>query len=308
MDSSITYIHTEPPSFRARVLRASLAFIGLKNVIEQKIKKGKYAQEAASLPGSLQDNFDIQEKAKQGRSVWTLKPKQNVTEKVILYIHGGAYVFNLSKFHWDLIEVLLKKTNATIVVPDYPLAPASTYADVYDFMEDLYLELLAEIPPQDIILMGDSAGAGFALGFAKALRDNNKAQPSQIIMLSPWLDISMSNPAMIKYLTKDNILGIEGLQLAGEAYAGTLDRRDSRVSPIYGSFSGLGKISVFTGTHDLLYADIKKLRLSMEEANIPINYFEYPGMFHVWILLTSLSESRHATDQVALLIGNDVPA
>lgn len=124
--------------------------------------------------------------------------------------------------------------------------------------------------------MGNSAGSGIALGFAQKLRNENKPLPSQIILNSPWLDITMSNPNITETDKKDKRQSIKGLKMAGQAYAAGLDARDYRVSPLYGDFSGLGKISLFIGTHDLFLADSRKLKQKMKEQNIPINYFEYP--------------------------------
>lgn len=305
MDASINYIYNKPVSLRSQMLQSFMALARIKNVIENKMNKKEFSQKAASIPKSLQNNFDINISENNGYRIWTFKPKQNVSKKVILYLHGGAYILNILRFHWNFIEELLYKTNATIVVVDYPLAPDACYKDVYDCIEAVYLELLAEVSPQNIIFMGDSAGGGIALGFAQKLRNNNKPQPSQIILLSPWLDITMSNPDIIKVDKKDKLLGIKGLQMAGQAYAETLDMKDYKVSPIYGNFSGLGKVSVFIGTHDLFIADTRKMKYLMNKENIPINYFEYPKMFHVWALLTSLKESQHAIDQMALLINDE---
>ena len=101
---------------------------------------------------------------------------------------------NISKEHWSLIEKLISKTNATIVVPDYPLAPEASCKETYDFIEDLYTRLITDYPAKRIVFMGDSAGGGLAFGFTQQLRDENKKQPDQIIIFSPWLDVTMSNP------------------------------------------------------------------------------------------------------------------
>lgn len=302
MGDSITYVHNSSASFMSQFLQSLMSIAGMKNIIERRLKKEKFLNKPAQLPKSLRKNFDLNLTRKMERKIWTLKPKSNVSEKVILYIHGGAYIINIIKFHWKLIEALLLKTNATIIVPDYPLAPDANYNDVYDYFNVIYQELLTKVKPENIIIMGDSAGGGFAIGFAQRLRNENKPQPSQIILLSPWLDITMSNPDILDVDKKDRILGIKGLKIAGKMFADNIDTKDYRVSPIYGDFLGLGKISLFIGTNDLFIADARKLKEELEIANIPINYFEYPKMFHVWLSVTNLKEAKHAIDQLALLI------
>ena len=303
MDTSINYIHNKPASFKARVIKFILAIVGVKKRLEKNMKGKLYAQEPARLPKALQNKFDVAVTEKKGRKIWTFKPKHKTSDKVVLYLHGGAYVFNISMFHWKFVEELLTKTNATIIVPDYPLAPQATCQDVFAFIQGIYIDLLqSNVSPQNINIIGDSAGGGMALGFAQQLRDENKPQPAQIILLSPWLDITMSNAGINEAEKEDKMLGAKWLRLAGQMYAGASDGKDFRVSPIYGNLRGLGKISVFIGTHDLFISDCRKLKEMLDKANISFNYFEYPKMFHAWMLVTSLEESKQAIEQMATIL------
>ncbi|MCP4442961.1 MAG: alpha/beta hydrolase [Aureispira sp.] len=305
MNKSINYIHNEPVSFESKVIQFFMGFLGLKNRTVRNLQKGKFLQKAAMPSKSIQKNLEVDTRKENGRCIWTIRPKQNVSEKVILYMHGGAYIYNILKFHWDLLEELVHKTNATIVVPDYPLAPSASCLDVFNYVGKIYTDLLKKVSPQNIILMGDSAGGGIALGFAQELSLQHKPQPSQIILLAPWLDVTMSNPEIVEVNKKDKMLGIKGLQMAGQAYAKELALTDFRVSPIYGNFEGLGQISIFIGTHDSLIGDARKLKGVLDKQDIPMNYFEYPKMFHVWMVVTRMKEARHVIDQIALLVKNE---
>ena len=149
---------------------------------------------------------------------------------------------------------------------------------------------------------GESAGGGLALGFAMWLREHEKSQPEQLILLAPWLDVTMVNPNLSIIDKDDKILGIKGLQLAGKSYAGNLNTKDYRVSPIYGKFNDLAKISIFVGTHDLLCADSRLLKDKMRKNNTIFKYYEYPKMFHVWILVKKLKEANVAIEQIVNLI------
>jgi acetyl esterase/lipase len=116
----------------------------------------------------------------------------------------------------------------------------------------------------------------------------------------------MSNPDAGPAEKADKILSIEGLRSAGQKYAGDLDMKDYRVSPIFGDFNGLCSTSVFTGTEDILNADARKYRelmknLKKDQQN-QFNYFEYPGMFHDWVIITSLKESRDAISKIRQLV------
>ena len=219
-------------------------------------------------------------------------------------MHGGAYYWNISKYNWSFAEKLIQETNATVVMPDYPLAPAANCDQVYEFVAEIYEELITRHHPENIILMGESAGGGLALGFSMFLRNENKNQPSQLILLAPWLDVSMNNPDILAVDKKDKILGIKGLQRAGIGYAGQTKLDNYKVSPIYGGLADLPQISIFVGTHDLLLADARKLKENADKSGVSINYLEYPKMFHVWILLNKLKEAQVATSQIISLIND----
>lgn len=149
--------------------------------------------------------------------------------------------------------------------------------------------------------MGDSAGGGLALALAQKLRNEKVSQPQQIILLSPWLDITMSNPGIKKIEPVDPFLKKESLQQAGALYAGNTSPDHYLLSPINGSLENLGRISVFIGSNEIFLADARKLRFKAGEKGIRINYFEYENMVHAWMFL-NFPESKRARQQIIDLI------
>lgn len=235
--------------------------------------------------------------------VFTLNAGGNENRKHILYLHGGAYVEGFVRPHWDFLYKLIKNLNCTITAPDYPLAPVHTFEQTFEMVKDVYIRVLKTVRPENFILMGDSSGGGLALALSQLMRNENISQPGQIILLSPWLDIGLKNPAIKDIDPSDLFLGVEGLRLAGKAYAGDTDEDYYLLSPINGSLEGLGKISVFVGSREILVADARKLKAMAEEKGIEINYREYMGMFHAWMLL-NLPESKEARKEIIQLIQN----
>jgi acetyl esterase/lipase len=301
-EKSSVYIHKESPSFKSQLFQKISSIFGAKKLIEKNILKNKINQKPAPIPKSIQNNYTVEELIVESRKVWILSPKKKHSKKAVLYLHGGAYYWGISKYNWSFAEELLKQTNTTLIIPDYPLAPNSTCENVYEFMEALYNELTLKYSSSSISIIGESAGGGLSLGFSMFLRDKNKPQPKQLILLAPWLDVTMSNPDILTIDKKDKILGIEGLKLAGKGYAGNLESTNYMVSPINGSLKELPQISLFIGTHDLFLADSRKLKEQANMEKVSLKYFEYPKMFHVWILLKNLKEATHAQQQITTLL------
>jgi len=279
-----------------------IGVFGIKRAMGRKIDKNTYHKKPASLPKSIIKKNHIEVEIIRDRKVWTLSPRQSANKNLILFLHGGVFYANITKIHWSFIEKLLGTTNATFVIPDYPLAPESSCTDTFSFLDTIYKNVIRNNPGKEIVFMGDSAGGGLALGFAAKIKNENLKQPKHLILFSPWLDVSMTNPDMDNFEPGDKILNINGLKKAGKNYAGDLEVTDYRISPIYGNLSNLGKISIFIGTNEVFIADARKLMQLLKEQNIELNYFEYQGMFHDWVLFSNLREAKDVIKKVASLL------
>ncbi|MGQ9856730.1 MAG: alpha/beta hydrolase [Fervidobacterium sp.] len=290
------------PSSKAKAVEFLLKIFKFKYVIEKRILQGSLKKEPVKPPKKLFRKFNIQEFTLLGRCVWALAPKISEPRTVVLFLHGGVYVGNVSKQHWDLVGKLVDELNALVVVPDYPLAPENTWRETYEFVDKLYGMLLEKYSGKKFVFIGDSAGGGLALGFAQKLRDENGKLPEHIVIFSPWVDVSMENPEIANVESKDVILTVKGLKAAAWKYASGLDLKDWRVSPIYGDFRRFCPVTIFTGTDDVLNPDARSLRDKLREQGVVCNYFEYDGLFHDWVILTFLRESKDVFRKVKSIL------
>lgn len=149
----------------------------------------------------------------------------------ILYLHGGAYINDASVYQWKFCDKIVQETNAEVIFPIYPLAPNHTWAETYDLLTEVYQDILNDTDAP-VIIMGDSAGGGLAVSFCEYLSEMNLEQPDKMILLSPWMDVSMSNPAAADYEASDPMLSAYGLIEMGKCWAGELELTDYRVSPM----------------------------------------------------------------------------
>ena len=210
---------------------------------------------------------------------------------------GGGYVNSFASQHWTLMSKLVQALNCTVTAPNYPHAPEYHVHDVFALLLPLYTELAARAGAANVILMGDSSGGGISLALAQRLREEGGEQPRQIILLSPWLDATLSNPDIPEFDRIDPFLGVEGLKYAGEVYARNVDPKNYLVSPVYGSLKDLAPVTLFIGTCDILFPDCRKLRDKAAAEGVTIDYREYDGMVHDW-MLGPLPESKHAIREI----------
>lgn len=177
---------------------------------------------------------------------------------VVFYIHGGAYFMDFTAAHWLFIERLVKETNAQVVAPGYRRAPFATWKQAFDLITPVYRHCCAACPDRKIILMGDSAGGGLSLALTEHFKAGGLRLPDELILLSPWVDVSMDNPEIPALQPKDPFLSVPSLVATGKRWAGDVDVHDWRVSPIYGDLKGIRHVTVFAGTDGILYPDIVK--------------------------------------------------
>jgi monoterpene epsilon-lactone hydrolase len=255
----------------------------------------------AEPPASIREQVLVSKQEIHDRPVYTLRPRRGYSSRHVLYFHGGAYVHQIQKDHWSFLARLVAETGCTATAPLYPLAPNHRYDETLAATKAVYKEKLSGLHSDDQILMGDSAGGGLALVLAQSLRDDGSPQPKEIVLLSPWLDINMSDPAQQEYDKHDPYLAIPGLLEAGRLYAGALNPNDPLVSPLNGNLQGLGALSLFVGTRDVLLSDARRFRAKAAAEGVPLEYWEYEGMFHAW-MIASFPEAKKASARIADLI------
>ncbi|MDZ7806188.1 MAG: alpha/beta hydrolase fold domain-containing protein [Gracilimonas sp.] len=234
-------------------------------------------------PAYLKKQFEVTHEKKDIWKIWNISSSKEKSNKAILFIHGGGFTKSFMKFHWTMIRDFCQKLDQDIIAPDYPLLPESSTSEVMYFFMDLYSDLLEKYGAENITIVGDSNGGGIAHSLCQFFVKHKVPQPSQLILLSPWLDLSLSNPLIEDIEVDDPLLDTEVLRSLGKRYASDLELTDYRVSPVYGNIRRIAPTTLFIGSHDIMLADSRKLRLKAESEPVVFNYLEFNGMFHDWM-------------------------
>lgn len=221
-------------------------------------------------------------------------------KQVIFYLHGGYYVHQMIKQQIEFINRLANETESMIVIPIYPLAPFHTVEENYDIMMKLYEKVSLENGNKKMVLMGDSAGGGYSLALAEGFKEQNISQPDELILICPWVDVTMENPDIKEYVDADPRLTVTKAKLCAEAWAGNLDLEDWHVSPIYGDLSYIKNVSIFVGTREIFYPDDTLLYEKLKDAPNTALYIG-KGLNHVYPVYPII-EGRMAVEQIKEII------
>ena len=258
----------------------------------------KLADIQSKIPQKMKENYNVVAKRFMGRNVFVISPRQNEEENtqdnkniVILYFHGGSYVAEATEQHWEFLGQLVDDTGATVIMPDYPLAPKYTYKDVFDMVEPLYKEIVDRVDANNLVMMGDSAGGGLALALEEKIGGEELYPlPEKTILISPWLDVRLMNPEVDEVQKKDKELNKDMLRVAGIAYSGNDGINSYLVNPIDGDLSKIKNLTVLTGTNDILNPDAHLLQQKAESQGISIELKEYEGAGHIWMIEKNSSQ------------------
>ncbi len=246
----------------------------------------------SKVPKEVEQECIVETKQFMNRNIFIITPKNEPkSNKKILYFHGGSYMAEASKAHWNFIEKLIKDLGVTVILPDYPLSPKYTYKDVFSMVIPLYKEIIEKVDANDLIVMGDSAGGGLSLAMEEKLNEEgNIKMPSKTILISPWLDVRLENPKIEEYQKNDTELNKETLKLAGLAYATPEGINNYLVNPIDGNLSKLENVTIFIGTYDILNPDVHLLQEKAKEQGVEIEVKEYQQAKHIWLIENNSSE------------------
>jgi acetyl esterase/lipase len=255
-------------------------------------------------PARLFAQLDITEHAVAGFPVFRVKPKILVSDRRVLYLHGGAYVFEITSYHWHLIAEMAERLGAEIVVPIYPIAPEHDFHDMFGMVLEVYRMLLEETPAQDIVFMGDSAGGNMAVVLTMLASEQGLPAPGRHVLISPGLDMSLTNPAVFEAEKQDPWLGIPGGLEAIRLYGAGIDRSDWRISPIYGDLSILPATLILAGSRDLLTPDTIRFTEKARAEGVDVDLVVEAGMFHVWPLI-DMPEARRARGRIVAFLTDE---
>jgi acetyl esterase/lipase len=218
--------------------------------------------------------------------IWAL-PDGADESRALLVLHGGGFALGSAISHRKLAGHLARRCGATAFVADFRRAPEHPYPAPLDDALAVFDGLLAAgHDAADITPVGDSAGGNLAIGLTLRLRDAGRDLPSQVVVLSPWLDMENSGATIETNDATDFLITREGLQGNIDRYlAGGADPQDPQVNPLYADFTGFPRLFISASDTESLYADALRLDQLARKAGIDVTFSVGEGMQHVFPLL-----------------------
>lgn len=224
-------------------------------------------------------------------------------EKVILYTMGGGYVSGSCNDHRTLVAKVAQNSGYAVLMFDHRLAPEHPYPAALEDSLTAYRWLLEQgTRPEDILIMGESAGGGLCLATLLVLRDQGFPLPVAAVALSPWTDLKLTSAS---YRTKRDVcISPPGMsQVCSKYYVGDHDPTEPWISPLYGDLHGLPPLYIDVGDYDTMRDDSTRFAAKAREAGVDTTLVVEPKMVHCYPLMAPMfPEATRALHEVCTFI------
>jgi len=246
------------------------------------------------LPRCMHSGLDIKEIYFEGFTVHKIRAWKTecISKKAVLFLPGGGGMARATKVHYDTAKRLAVRTGAEIIIAHYPLAPKHNVRYALEWLERFYYyELLQEYRAEDVVFMGDSAGANLILSLAYRLKD----KPESLIVISPacGLENGHNRDIRIEMEPKDPILTVAMNDLIAENWCRNVPLDSPDISPEYIDYTGFPPMLLFYGTHELFYPHVRNYIKQLQKNRLFFTAVEKP-MCHDWALVKYFPEGREA--------------
>nr|WP_246455875.1 alpha/beta hydrolase fold domain-containing protein [Sulfitobacter aestuariivivens] len=231
-------------------------------------------------------------------------PRVHSSDIVILYIHGGGFVFGSPRTHAAMVAQLARRLGARAVLPKYRLAPEAPYPAAAEDVRAAWKGLRATgVPAYNIFIGGDSAGGALALGLMSELAREGDAMPAGVFCFSPLADLTYSGKSFAANAQREAILPPERAGEMTRHYLAGHAADDPKVSPLFADFIGAAPLWLTVGDSEILCDDARGIAQRVRDQGGDVTFVEERDLPHVWPLFHNiLPEARHTLNTLAAWI------
>ena len=239
------------------------------------------------------------------------------THRVVLYLHGGAFLTCGANSHGRLTTLISKYADAPVLVLNYRMIPKHSVGEAIEDCHDGWCWLRGRgYEPDQIVLAGDSAGGYLALALAERLLAEGE-EPAALVSMSPLMQLQ-AEPKLAHANTRTDAMfpprAFEALvKLIAKAAAGrVVDGEPEEVfEPLDRVEPGLPRTLIHVSGSEVLLYDARLAARRLAAAGVPAEVRIWPGQMHVFQLCApGVPEATRSLRQIGEYIreATDSPA
>ncbi len=235
-------------------------------------------------------------------------PKESTSSKILVFFHGGGWVTGNIDTYTRVCTHMANETNHIVISVDYRLAPENPfpagvedcYRVTYDIFSDPYF---LNYNPEDITLIGDSAGGNLAAVVSMMGRDRNEFIPAKQILIYPATnyDHSENSPyPSVQEKCCDYIMTSQRIQDYLELY---VEREEDKLNPYVApimaeDLSSQPKTLIITAEHDPLRDEGEAYGRKLQEFGNDVTIYRVAGAMHGFFSLPIINAHTVETYKV----------
>lgn len=274
--------------FKPKLMRADFDPARFRVTLDRDMGKNPMARDVDVVP--------VQQQGIQGE--W-LVPASCNSQRVILYSHGGGYLFGSPLSYRAFTSRLAVACDARVFVLDYRLAPEHPFPAAADDVIAAYRYLLTEHRATDIVLAGDSAGAGLSLSLLVQIRDADLPMPSAAVLLSPYADLAVTGLSVDSNTPTCAMFSGDAIRRAAATYLNGAPATDARASPLYTDYAGFPPLLIYVSDNEVLRDDGLRVAERAAAADVATDLRVWRGQPHVWPLFVPvLPEANQVLEEI----------
>ncbi len=223
---------------------------------------------------------------------------------VLLYIHGGGFVFGSADTHKHMVADIAGQAGIKAVLPNYKLAPENPYPMGFDDIVASYRALIEMgYEPQNIVIGGDSAGGNLTFALLAYIKANELPMPACAFTFAALTDMTNTAESITKNASKDCVLVANRFDEMGRAYAPDQDMKLPYLSPVFADFTGAPPILMQASEGEMLIDDSRSMLKVLTDQGVDVKLSVFDNSFHVFQILRGLvPEADQALAEVVAFI------
>lgn len=258
-------------------------------------RRSNGSPQPAPVPSVVARKFRVETTIAKGCHVVTLRHRTPGRRRAFVFLPGGGYANPITPSHWHAISRLSRAAGVDAVVPLYRVGPDGTADQALALLDEVLAAVIAERGKDEVLVGGDSAGAGLALATVQRHPHGVRA----VVLLNPWLDADLAHPATNAVASWDVILDPRELRQWAAVWADGRPTTDPIISPLNGPVANLPPVHILTGGRDAFLPDAFDLHRRLVLAgNSGTLTYSPDGNHAVGLIGPATPEGRKAHDAI----------
>ncbi|MDR0526367.1 MAG: alpha/beta hydrolase [Spirochaetaceae bacterium] len=262
----------------------------------------------AGPPEYIRKKYNLTVETICGKPCYIIAPKEKpASGRAILFIHGGGYVMEAHPVHWRAASLLVDRLVCPVWFPVYPLFPCYTIPDANAVITEVYAAMLGRYRPQDINVLGDSAGAALALTLCHHINKQGNAlpMPGKLVLVSPAMIVEDDQTIlseMRRLEPVDVMLATPFFDSMRTLFKLDANRENYYNSMFYGDFSGFPSMHIFSGTFECVHPQVAAFAGRLNDEGIKAAWYPGERMMHIWPYIPFAPECKQALEKIFEII------